>query len=320
MRRSQRTGEQAAFEFDELTLLVGSQPTAVRAICEHAGEYPENLAFRPEFGQKVEACVVRDGAAGPGRWRRLRRGARVVGRSVGPAIGLTLPRLLRSPVWSSATADAGGVGVLVAPGFAGTDASMAVLRAWFRRLGYRPIGADLRWNVGCSTELVDRLERRVEAHVAATGGPVVLLGHSRGGWLCRLVAVRRPELVRGLIMLGSPVLDPLDAQGWVMLALRMIVGLSDRGVRGLLGSDCLSGACREVTERDLAAELTVPALAIYSREDGVVGWRSCQDPAAEWVEVRSSHHGLGTDPEVYQAMAARLRRWAGTRSDAPEWT
>ena len=65
----------------------------------------------------------------------------------------------------------------MAPGFAGTDASMAVLRAWFRRLGYRPIGADLRWNVGCSTELVDRLERRVEAHVAATGGPVVLLGH-----------------------------------------------------------------------------------------------------------------------------------------------
>jgi hypothetical protein len=49
----------------------------------------------------------------------------------------------------------------------------------------------------------------------------------------------------------------------------------------------------------------------------VVGWRSCQDPAAEWVEVRSSHHGLGTDPEVYQAMAARLRRWAGARSDAP---
>ena len=88
-------------------------------------------------------------------------------------------------------------------------------------------------------------------------------------------------------------------------------------MRGLLGSDCLSGECREVTERDLAAPLTVPALAIYSRDDGVVGWRSCQDPAAEWVEVRSSHHGLGTDPEVYQAMGTRLRRWAGARSDAP---
>ncbi len=235
---------------------------------------------------------MRDGAAGPGRWRRLRRGVRVVGRSVGPAIGLTLPRLLRSPVWSSATADAGGVGVIVAPGFAGTDASMAVLRAWFRRLGYRPIGADLRWNVGCSTELVDRLERRVEAHVAATGGPVVLLGHSRGGWLCRLVAVRRPELVRGLIMLGSPVLDPLDAQGWVMLALRMVVGLSDRGVRGLLGSDCLSGACREVTERGPGRRADRPGaghllarrrrgrLAVLPGPGGRVGGGAQQPPRA----------------------------------------
>ena len=234
---------------------------------------------------------------------------------MGPAIGLGLPRLLRHPVWTSATPDAGGLGVIVVPGFAGTDASMAVLRTWFGRLGCRPVRADLRWNIGCSSELVDRLERRVEAHAAATGGPVLLLGHSRGGWLCRLVAVRRPELVCGVVMLGSPVLDPLDAQGWVMVALRMIVGLADRGMPGLLGSDCLTGSCRAATARGLAAELAVPALAIYSREDGVVGWRSCQDPAAECVEVRSSHHGMGTDPEVYQVVAVRLRQWTAARSD-----
>ena len=61
----------------------------------------------------------------------------------------------------------------------------------------------------------------------------------------------------------------------------------------------------------------MPALAIYSRDDGVVGWGSCRDPATEWVEVRSSHHRVGIDPEVYQAMDIRLRRWAGARSDAP---
>jgi pimeloyl-ACP methyl ester carboxylesterase len=197
----------------------------------------------------------------------------------------------------------------VVPGFAGLDASMAVLRNWLRRLGYQPIGAGLRMNVGCTSELVDRLERRVEAHALANGGPVLLLGHSRGGWLARLVAVRRPELVHGLVMLGSPVLDPLDARGWVMGALRLVVGLSERGVRGLLEADCLTGACREVTERGLSAALSVPALAVYSREDGVVGWRSCRDPAAEWAEVRSSHNGMGTDPQLYQAVAERLQRW-----------
>ena len=98
----------------------------------------------------------------------------------------------------------------------------------------------------------------------------------------------------------------------------MIVGLSDRGVRGLLGSDCLSGACREVTERDLAAELTVPALAIYSREDGVVGWRSCQDPAAEWVEVRSSHHGWAPTRRSTRRWPPACGAGRGTRSDAPE--
>ena len=258
---------------------------------------------------------MRDGGPGRAGRQRLRRRARALGRAVGPAIGLGLPRLLRHPVWASAATDAGrGIGVVVVPGFAGLDASMGVLRAWFGRLGYRPIGGGLRMNIGCTAALVDRLERRVAAHAAATGGPVVLVGHSRGGWLCRLVAVRRPELVRGLVMLGSPVLDPLDARGWVLVALRVIVGLADRGVRGLLAADCLTGTCREQTERGLAAQLSVPALAVYSREDGVVGWRSCQDPAADWVEVRSSHSGMGTDPEVYQAVADRLRHWSGTRS------
>jgi pimeloyl-ACP methyl ester carboxylesterase len=241
--------------------------------------------------------------------------ARAIARAVGPAIGLGLPRLLRHPVWSAP--DPGpGIGVVVVPGFGGLDASMAVLRRWLARRGHRPVGAGLRLNVGCTSALVDRLERRVEAHARATGGPVVLLGHSRGGWLGRLVAVRRPELVRGVVMLGSPVLDPLDARGSAMVVLRMIVALSGFGVRGLLEADCLAGACRTVTERGLAAELSVPALAVYSRDDGVVGWRSCQDPAAEWVEVRSSHNGLGTDPEVYQAVAARLAAWTADRTAA----
>ena len=87
------------------------------------------------------------------------------------------------------------------------------------------------------------------------------------------------------------------------------LGLADRGVRGLLASDCLDGRCRERTEQELAAPLSVPALAIYSRDDGVVGWQSCQDPAAEWVEVDSSHNGYGTDPAVYTAVAARLAIW-----------
>jgi hypothetical protein len=96
--------------------------------------------------------------------------------------------------------------------------------------------------------------------------------------------------------------------------LRVLVRLADLGVGGLLGTDCLSGSCRDATVLGLTAPLPVPALAVYSRDDGVVGWRSCQDPAAEWVEVRSSHAGMGTDPELYTAVAARLRSWTAGRA------
>jgi pimeloyl-ACP methyl ester carboxylesterase len=244
-------------------------------------------------------------------WQRARRTARHLARSLGPAVGLTTPALLRHPVWRSRAVEGGGTGVVVVPGFAGLDASMAVLRRWLQRRGYVAVGAALGTNVGCTADLVARLERRVAAHAAATGGPVVIVGHSRGGMLARMVAVRRPDLVRGVAMLGSPVLDPLDARGVARLLLPALVGLSARGVPGLLDGDCLTGPCGDTTAAGLAAPLRVPAVAIYSREDGVVGWRSCQDPEAEWVEVASSHTGMGTDPQLYAALATRLAAWAG---------
>ena len=113
-------------------------------------------------------------------------------------------------------------------------------------------------------------------------------------------------------MLGSPVLDPLDARGLGAAArCACSSGCPTWECAGCSTADCLTGTCREQPpSAGWPRRCAVPALAIYSREDGVVGWRSCQDPAAEWVEVRSSHTGMGTDPEVYQAVADRLRHWS----------
>jgi hypothetical protein len=242
---------------------------------------------------------------------RVRRVLNALVRQLGPVAGVGRRELLRHPVWRADAADGRGVGVVVVPGFCGKDADMAMLRRWLTARGYRATGAGLAFNLGCTTDMAGRLERRVEEHAAATGGPVVLLGHSRGGWLGRLVAVRRPELVRGLVMMGSPVLDPLDANGPATAVWRALVRLSALGVRGLLDRDCVAGVCRDTASAGLTAPLRMPAVAIYSREDGVVGWRSCQDPAAEWVEVGSSHTGMGTDPDLYAALVPRLAEWAG---------
>lgn len=254
--------------------------------------------------------------AAPARWRRT---GRVVARELAPVVRIGLPGLLRHPVWTGGATDGrtiegGGLGVVAVPGFGGSDPDLAVLRRWLGRRGYRPVGAGLGLSLGCTTDLATRLERRVAEHAGATGGPVVVLGHSRGGLLGRLVAVARPDLVAGLVMLGSPVLDPLDVWGPARVVCRAVLRLSALGVDGLLDRDCLSGSCGDVTAAGLAAPLPMPALAFFSRDDAVVGWRSCRDPAAEWIEVHSSHSGYGNHPELYVALAPHLAAWAAARS------
>lgn len=47
--------------------------------------------------------------------------------------------------------------------------------------------------------------------------PVIAVGHSLGGLLSYMVARNRPDLVKGLIMLDSPVLTPMQAFGFKIL-------------------------------------------------------------------------------------------------------
>jgi pimeloyl-ACP methyl ester carboxylesterase len=183
---------------------------------------------------------------------------------------------------------------------------------WLRHRGHRPAAAGIRLNVGCTTELVARIERRLEEHAEATGGPVVLVGQSRGGWLSRLAAVRRPDLVRGLVTAGSPVLDPLGVDPKVMRAARFLTRLSALGLPGLVDDDCFTGDCFNDNMTALREPLPdgMPALAVYSRLDQVVPWWLCQDPSAECVEIASSHTGMLLQPAFYSALAPRLARWA----------
>jgi pimeloyl-ACP methyl ester carboxylesterase len=50
------------------------------------------------------------------------------------------------------------------------------------------------------TELIEQVERR--------GEPVLAVGHSLGGYLSALAALKRPALFRAIILLDSPILSP----------------------------------------------------------------------------------------------------------------
>jgi len=71
-------------------------------------------------------------------------------------------------------------------------------------------------------KLVDELIAELEARYTE---PVILVGHSLGGMLSLMAAARRPELVRCLVMLDSPVVA-----GWRAFVWRMFKGtrLADR--------------------------------------------------------------------------------------------
>ena len=227
---------------------------------------------------------------------------------------LGIPRLLAHAAWRATDPDEGrGLGVLLVPGFGFGDRSLQLTRTWLRKRGYVPTGARIGLNVGCTSELVDRVERRLEAHAEATGGPVVLFGQSRGGGLARLVSVRRPELVRGLVMLASPVLDQLGAHPSVVRVARKLARLSRAGVPGLLDEDCFAGSCYDTNSAAMAQPLKVPAIAVFSRKDRIAPWELCADPCADCVEVDSTHTGMGLDPEVYRRLAPRLAEWARSR-------
>ncbi|WP_436497957.1 hypothetical protein [Actinokineospora sp. HUAS TT18] len=118
--------------------------------------------------------------------------------------------------------------------------------------------------------------------------------------------------MRGVAMLGSPVLDQLGAHPSVVRIAHWPARLSALGAPGLINQDCLAGQCFQINSTALAQPLPdgVPAGSVYSRNDGIVPWKLCLDPYAECVEVGSSHTGMRLDPDVFTALRDRLAAWA----------
>jgi triacylglycerol lipase len=201
---------------------------------------------------------------------------------------------------------------MLIPGFLAGDASLGPMAAWLKRAGYRPARAGMRANVDCSGALVGKLEERLERVVREQGMRAVVIGQSRGGGLAKVLAVRRPELVAGVVTLGSPQLAPLAVHPLVRVPLHAVGTLGSLGAPGLFRRSCLDGECCEEFWSDLAGPLPaqVGLVAVYSRSDGIVDWRACLDPHAdEQVEIAASHLGMAVSPAAWKAIASALERF-----------
>ena len=198
--------------------------------------------------------------------------------------------------------------VMLIPGFMAGDSSLTVMRAWLRRHGHPVSMSGMRLNAGCAEEIVSRLQEQLRRFSERCGQEVVLIGQSRGGALARSLAVREPECVSALVMLGSPVADPLAVAPQVLRTVRLMALLGDLGVPRLFSSGCAEGECCESFWEELEAPLHagVEAVSIYSRSDGIVDWNACIDPHARNIEVSSSHCGMSVHPAVYRVLGELL--------------
>jgi len=224
-------------------------------------------------------------------------------------MGIELAALMRDGVFrGEGLTDGRGQPVLLIPGFMAGDGSLGVMARWLKGTGHHPSRAGIRANVACSAKSLDRLEQRLESLVERQGRRAAIVGHSRGGGFAKCLAVRRPDLVSGVVALGSPNLGPLDVHPLVRANVRAVATLGRLGVPGLFSSACLAGDCCDEFWVQCASPMPpgMGYVSVYSRTDGVVEWRACLDEGAEHVEVRSSHCGMAVNAGTYRAVAEAL--------------
>ena len=185
--------------------------------------------------------------------------------------------------------------VLVFPGFSAGDLSTFVIRRSLQNAGYRVHRWKLGVNRGNVPDLIPKVVSRTEALYQGYGEPVSLVGWSLGGVLAREVARERPDMVRGVVTLGSPV---IGGPKYTRAA---------RFYESVLGEDL--DAIEQAVEERNQIPISVPLTAIYSKRDAVVKWEACIDrynAQCEHIEVDASHLSLGFDPRVLQLVLRAL--------------
>lgn len=227
-------------------------------------------------------------------------------------VGVDLLMLHAAPVYYGIGVPHGdGSAVVMIPGFMHSDVYLIVMYAWLKRLGYSPYYSGIELNAECPDLLIrHQLNALVDEAREECGGKVHLIGHSLGGVIARSMAIQRPEIVASLITLGSPFRGVVLRRSLLReteAVRRFIQDQHGEKVR----PECYTEHCPCDFMQSLhkAVPDEVSYTAIFTRNDGVLDWRSCRTGKRNVdVEVAGTHAGLAFNPSVYQVIACRLAR------------
>ena len=203
--------------------------------------------------------------------------------------------LLRAPQLALAPRGDGRP-VMLIPGYQTNETSMRPLGKYLEFLGYDVYDWGNGRNRGDVEGDIRRVGRRSELiHTDRDGQPVTLIGWSLGGVAAREAARLFEPFVREVITLGTPIIGGPKYT---------VVGAQFAEKSGLN----LDEFEKEVHQRN-SIGIKQPVTSIFSKTDGVVGWRASVDiynEQAQNVEVNSSHFGLGANGKVWRLIANQL--------------
>jgi len=215
------------------------------------------------------------------------------------AISAVTPMPRRVALAASRAAPRGdGHPVLVLPAFLRGDRYMLPLRRFVGDCGYAVAAWGLGVNVGPTDAILAGIERRLDELSLRHGRKVSLVGHSLGGAIARELAKKRPDAVRQLITLASPIRLPTASP--MEPVYRLLSRWHSPSSRGLYAA--------------LNEPAAVPTTAIYTRTDGIVAWQSCleaEGPERESIAVAGPHSTMARNPAAWRIVADRLAQPEG---------
>ncbi len=195
--------------------------------------------------------------------------------------------------------------VILVPGYGADEWSMRPLKRFLQSINYQVFDwghGRNRGHVSHDSELLASTVKIISQNYDQQS--ITLIGWSLGGVLAREVARLHPDRVNEVITMGTPL---VGGPKYTVVAKKYAKSMD-------MDLDHYEAEIHAINSIGINQPLTV----IYSKSDGVVGWRATVDhynQQARNTEVNCSHMGMGVNAEVWQIIAETLGQTDGVKHD-----